>query len=139
MNAILGYAQLMSRDPELGSRAKANLKTICQSSEHLLGLITDILDMSKIEAGRVELTPAKFKFSRLVENVASMFRLSAQAKALRFEILVDGESVEYVVADEGKMRQVLINLLGNAIKSPCSGGVTINYGCRLGLKTRVRV
>ena len=53
MNAILGYAQLMSRDPELGSRAKANLKTICQSSEHLLDLITDILDMSKIEAGQV--------------------------------------------------------------------------------------
>jgi PAS domain S-box-containing protein len=126
MNAILGYAQLMSRDPELGSRAKANLKTICQSSEHLLGLITDILDMSKIEAGRVELTPAKFKFSRLVENVASMFRLSAQAKALRFEILVDGESVEYVVADEGKMRQVLINLLGNAIKFTSRGQIGLH-------------
>jgi signal transduction histidine kinase len=126
MNAILGYAQLLSRDPELGSRAKANLKTICQSSEHLLGLITDILDMSKIEAGRIELTPAKFNFSQSVESVASMFRLSAQAKALRLEILVDGESVDYVVADQGKMRQVLINLLGNAIKFTSRGRVKMH-------------
>ena len=66
----------------MGSGSKANLKTICQSGEHLLGLITDILDMSKIEAGRMELTPAKFNFSQSVESVASMFRLSAQAKAL---------------------------------------------------------
>jgi PAS domain S-box-containing protein len=126
MNAILGYAQLLSRDPELGSRAKANLKTICQSSEHLLGLITDILDMSKIEAGRIELTPAKFNFSQSVESVASMFRLSAQAKRLRLEILVDGESVDYVVADQGKMRQVLINLLGNAIKFTSRGRVKMH-------------
>jgi PAS domain S-box-containing protein len=126
MNAILGYAQLMLRDPALGSGPKANLKTICQSGEHLLGLITDILDMSKIEAGRIELTPAKFNFSRSVESVASMFRLSAQAKALRFEILVDGESIEYVVADEGKMRQVLINLLGNAIKFTSRGQIRLH-------------
>jgi PAS domain S-box-containing protein len=126
MNAILGYAQLMSRDPELGSGAKANLKTICQSGEHLLGLITDILDMSKIEAGRIELTPAKFNFSQSVESIASMFRLGAQAKALRFEILVDGESVDYVVADEGKMRQVLINLLGNAIKFTSRGQIRLH-------------
>jgi PAS domain S-box-containing protein len=126
MNAILGYAQLLSRDPELGSRAKAHLKTIRQSGEHLLGLITDILDMSKIEAGRIELTPKKFNFSQSVESVASMFRLSAQAKALRFEVLVDGESVDYVVADEGKMRQVLINLLGNAIKFTSRGHISLH-------------
>ena len=126
MNAILGYAQLMSRDPSMGSGQKANLKTICQSGEHLLGLITDILDMSKIEAGRIELTPAKFNFSQSVERVASMFRLGAQAKALHFETLVDGESVPYVVADEGKMRQVLINLLGNAIKFTSRGQIKMH-------------
>jgi PAS domain S-box-containing protein len=126
MNAILGYAQLMSRDPALGNGPKANLKTICQSGEHLLSLITDILDMSKIEAGRIELTPAKFNFSQSVESVTSMFRLSAHAKALRFETLVDGESVEYVVADEGKVRQVLINLLGNAIKFTSRGRIKLH-------------
>jgi PAS domain S-box-containing protein len=126
MNAILGYAQLMSRDPELGTDAKANLKVICQSGEHLITLITDILDMSKIEAGRTELYPTTFSFSRLVDNVASMFRLWAQAKALRFEVVVDGEPVAYIVADEGKMRQVLINLLGNAIKFTTRGHVTLH-------------
>ncbi len=126
MNAILGYAQLMSRDPELGTDAKANLKIICQSGEHLIALITDILDMSKIEAGRIELNPTTFNLSRLVENLASMFRLWAQAKALRFEVVVDGESVAYVVADEGKIRQVLINLLGNAIKFTARGQVTLH-------------
>src|SRR5579863_8359516 len=105
---------MMAPDPELGTDAKANLKIICQSGEHLITLITGILDMSKIEAGRIELYPTTFDFSRLVDNLASMFRLWAQAKALRFEVGVEGESVTYVVADEGKIRQVLINLLGNA-------------------------
>ncbi|HET6217917.1 MAG TPA: PAS domain S-box protein, partial [Acidobacteriaceae bacterium] len=126
MNAILGHAQLMSRDPELGANAKANLKIICQSGEHLITLITDILDMSKIEAGRTELNPTTFHFSRLVDNLASMFRLWAQAKALRFEVVVDGEPLAYVVADEGKIPQVLINLLGNAIKFTPRGQVTLH-------------
>ena len=126
MNAILGYAQLMSRDPELGTDAKANLKITCQSGEHLITLITGILDMSKIEAGRTELYPTTFNFSRLVDNLASMFRLWAQAKTLRFEVVVDGEPAAYVVADEGKIRQVLINLLGNAIKFTTRGHVRLH-------------
>ena len=116
MNAILGYAQLMLRDPGLGAEAKTNLKIIGRSGEHLLALINDVLDMSKIEAGRTELNPATFNLSRLLDDLAAMFRLRAEAKALRFEMLVDGEAVPYVVADEGKIRQVLINLLGNAVK-----------------------
>ncbi len=125
MNAILGCAQLMSRDPELGGNAKANLKTICQSGEHLIGLITDILDMSKIEAGRTELNPTTFNVTHLVESLTSMFRFAAQAKALQFDVLIDGEYVAYVVADEGKIRQVLINLLGNAIKFTHGGRVRL--------------
>jgi PAS domain S-box-containing protein len=116
MNAILGYAQLMLRDANLGPDAIENLKIIGRSGEHLLGLINDILDMSKIEAGRTELNPTTFNLPRLLDDLAGMFRLRAEAKALRFEMLVEGESVPYVVADEGKIRQVLINLLGNAIK-----------------------
>ena len=125
MNAILGCAQLMSRDPELGSNAKANLETICQSGEHLIGLITDMLDMSKIEAGRTELNPTTFNISRLVEGLTSMFRFVAQAKALQFDGFVDGEYVAYVVADAGKVRQVLINLLGNAIKFTTRGQIKL--------------
>jgi protein-histidine pros-kinase len=125
MNAILGCAQLMSRDPELGSNAKANLETICQSGEHLIGLITDILDMSKIEAGRTELNPTTFDVSQLVESLNSMFRFVAQAKALQFDVFVDRENVTYIVADEGKIRQVLINLVGNAIKFTPRGQVKL--------------
>src|SRR5271169_6539621 len=79
--------------------------------------------MSKIEAGRTELNPAAFNLPRLLDDLASMFRLRAEAKALRFEMSVDGESVPYVVADEGKIRQVLINLLGNAIKFTKQGQI----------------
>jgi PAS domain S-box-containing protein len=125
MNAILGCAQLMSRDPELGSNAKANLETIFQSGEHLIGLITDILDMSKIEAGRTELNPTTFNISQLVESLTSMFRFVAQAKALQFDVSVDGEYVAHVVADAGKIRQVLINLLGNAIKFTPRGQIKL--------------
>ncbi len=126
MNAILGYAQLMARDPGLGPDAKANLKIIGRSGEHLLGLINDVLDMSKIEAGRTELNPATFHLPKLLEDLAAMFRLRAQAKALRFEMVSDGESVSYVFADEGKIRQALINLLGNAIKFTARGQVVLH-------------
>ena len=123
MNAILGYAQLMQRDASLGEEARANLKIIGRSGEHLLGLINDVLDMSKIEAGRVELSPNTFNLVRLIDDLAAMFRLRAEAKALRFEMSVDVKSVQYVVADEGKVRQVLINLLGNAIKFTKQGEI----------------
>ena len=125
MNAILGCAQLMSRDLDLGANAKANLKIIRNSGEHLISLITDILDMSKIEAGRTDLSPVTFNFSRLVENLASMFRFAAHAKGLQLEVVVDGVSVVYLVGDEGKIRQVLINLLGNAIKFTTQGQIKL--------------
>lgn len=126
LNAILGYAQLMSRDPSLGAETKANLKIIGRSGEHLLVLINDVLDMSKIEAGRVELNPVTFNLPRLLDHLASMFRLRAEAKALRFEMLLDGESVDYVVADEAKISRVLINLLGNAIKFTSRGEIKLH-------------
>ncbi len=116
MNSILGYAQLMLRDPDLGTEAKTNVKIIWRSGEHLLALIDDVLDMSKIEAGRTELKLATFNLSTLLNDLAAMFRLRAGAKALRFEMSADGEALSYVLADEGKIRQVLINLIGNAVK-----------------------
>lgn len=126
MNAILGYAQLMLRDPSLGSDARANLKIIGRSGEHLLTLINEVLDLAKIESGRTELKPVTFDLFRLFDDLAAMFRLRAEAKALRFEMVVDGESVLYVSADEGKIRQSLINLLGNAIKFTARGLVKLH-------------
>ncbi len=126
MNAILGYAQLMLRDRDLGEDAKANLRIIGRSGEHLLNLINDILDMSRIEAGRVELKPATFNLPRLLDDLGAMFRLRAEAKALRFEMTMGGEPLSYIVADEGRIRQALINLVGNAIKFTARGQVGLH-------------
>ena len=126
MNAILGYAQLMSRDPALSRDTKANLEIISRSGEHLLALINDVLDMSKIEAGRAELTPSTFNLPGLLDDLADLFRLRAAAKALQFHMVTDGLSVPYVLADESKIRQVLINLLGNAIKFTNHGSVELH-------------
>jgi two-component system, sensor histidine kinase and response regulator len=126
MNAILGYAQLMLRDPALGADAKTNLKIIGRSGEHLLGLINEILDMSKVEAGRMDLKKTTFDLYSLLGDLETMFRLRAEAKALQFEMLIEGAPVSHVLADVGKLRQVLINLLGNAIKFTERGRVKLH-------------
>ena len=126
LNAILGYAQLMARDPVLGPDAKTSLKIIGRSGEHLLALINDVLDMSKIEAGRAELKPVTFNLYRMLDDLAAMFRLRAEGKGLRFEMLTAGERVPGVRADEGKIRRALINLLGNAIKFTKRGYIRLH-------------
>jgi PAS domain S-box-containing protein len=131
MNAILGYSQLMLRDPALGTDAKANLEIINRSGDHLLTLINSVLDMSKIEAGHTELNPTTFSPSGLLDSLVEMFRLRAEAKALRFEMFVDGESIPYVVADEGKIRQALINLVGNAIKFTERGQIKLHLAFQI--------
>jgi len=125
MNAILGYAQLMARDPDLGAEAKAHLKVINRSGEHLLVMINDVLEMAKIEAGRMQVTPRTFDLRTLLRDLQAMFSLRAMAKLLQFELRVIGERVDHIVADEGKIRQVLINLLGNAIKFTERGRVSL--------------
>ena len=130
LNAMLGYAQLMLRDPAMSPEAKANLQIMGRSGEHLLSLINAVLDMSKIEAGRIEITPVTFSLSRMLADLAAMFRLRAEAKGLRFEMVIDGEIVPNVIADEGKVRQALINLLGNAIKFTTCGHVKLHVSLR---------
>jgi PAS domain S-box-containing protein len=125
MNSILGYSQLMLRDPSLGLDAKANLAIMNRSGEHLLTLINAILDMSKIEAGHAELRPTPFSLPALLNGLENMFRVRAEAKALALELRLEGEPALYIVADEGKLRQVLINLLGNAIKFTERGGIVL--------------
>ena len=116
MNAILGYSQLMLRDPVLGPEAKSNLNIINRSGDHLLGLINDILDMSKIEAGRMAVNPVTFDLPGFLKELSSMFSMRAAAKGLALEVIEEGDCARYIVADEGKIRQALINLLGNAVK-----------------------
>jgi PAS domain S-box-containing protein len=125
MNAVLGYTQLMLRDPSLGGEAKKHLNIIKRSGEHLLALINDVLAMSKIEAGRMELKPVRFDLSSLVSDMAAMFRLRAEAKGLSLEVYLDGDTSRRIVADQGKIREVLINLLGNAVKFTESGWIKL--------------
>jgi PAS domain S-box-containing protein len=131
LNAVLGYSQLMLRDPGLGSAAKENLHIINRSGEHLLALITDILDMSKIEAGKTTLNPLAFDLHSLLADLNSMFSLRAQAKDLQFEVLIAPGCERFIEADKGKLRQVLINLTGNAVKFTEAGSVTLRVStCR---------
>ncbi len=124
LNAILGFAQLMERDQMLNSQQHNSLATINRSGEHLLALINDVLEMSKIEAGRTVLNPESFNLHRLLQIIKDMFQLRATAKGLVLEFETDPNLPHFVIGDRGKLRQVSINLLGNAIKFTQKGGVT---------------
>jgi PAS domain S-box-containing protein len=126
MNAILGFSQLMRRDPQLTPTQQQHLDTITRSGEHLLALINDILEMSKIEAGRVTFNPSTFDLHALIDDMAMMFRVRTDAKRLRLAVERDADVPRYVVSDENKLRQVLINLIGNAVKFTDHGGVTVH-------------
>jgi PAS domain S-box-containing protein len=123
MNAIMGFTQLLLRDPSLSAGQRQYLETIGRSSEHLQSLIDDVLEMSKIEAGRVSVEPSAFNLRALVADLTGMFRLRTETKKLRFEVEVDQGVPDGVVTDERKLRQILINLLGNAIKFTEQGHV----------------
>ncbi len=125
MNAILGYAQLMQQDATLSSDQRQSLAIISRSGDHLLNLINDVLEMSKIEAGRVELHPSAFDLHALLDDIKLMFTVRTRAKGLILE-LTFGEAIpRYIVADEGKLRQVIINLLGNALKFTEQGTIVL--------------
>ncbi len=125
LNAVLGFAQILKRDAALTPRQTVMLHTIARSGRHLLNLINDILDMSKIEAGRLELSPVDFCLYDLLDDVEMMLRSRAQAKHLQLLMERDESVPRYVNADEGKLRQVLINLMGNAVKFTKTGGVAV--------------
>ena len=125
MNAILGFSQLMQRDPSLTPMQREHLSTINRSGEHLLALINDILEMSKIEAGRTTLNPVTFDLHAFLDDLEVMFRIRTDAKGLQLEMDRTNDVPRYVLTDQGKLRQVLINLLGNAVKFTEEGGVVL--------------
>ncbi|WP_375506764.1 PAS domain S-box protein [uncultured Nostoc sp.] len=125
LNAILGFAQLMERDNSLTKRQRDSLATINRSGEHLLNLINDVLEMSKIEAGRIILNPASFDLYQVLQSLQEMFQVRASAKKLSLSFELAPNLPQYILTDEGKLRQVLINLLGNAIKFTNTGRVRL--------------
>jgi signal transduction histidine kinase/CheY-like chemotaxis protein len=125
LNAIIGYSQLLLRDEGLTPEAKGNLKIINRSGEHLLHMVNESLDLAKIEAGREQLAPRSFDLPGLLRDLEAMFRLRAEAKKLELSVNLAGVPLQYVVADDGKIRQVLINLLANALKFTDRGRIAL--------------
>ena len=123
LNAILGFSQLMNRDRALSTEHVQYLNIINRSGEHLLELINDILEMSKIEAGRMVLYENEFDLYNLLDNIEDLLQLKAQSKALKLTFERTKTVPKYVKTDQSKLRQILINLLGNAIKFTENGNV----------------
>jgi signal transduction histidine kinase/CheY-like chemotaxis protein/sugar lactone lactonase YvrE len=126
LNAILGFSQLLYRAGDLSERYREFAETMYRSGNHLLAMINDVLDISKIEAGRMEIKGADFDLNALMKDLESMFRLDCRQKNLDFGFRVDSHVPEYVHADASKVRQVLINLIGNAVKYTAHGSVTVS-------------
>ncbi|MDP3312233.1 PAS domain S-box protein [Lutibacter sp.] len=125
MNAILGYSQLLQDDANLSKEQLSNLKVINKSGEHLLNLINDILDMSKIEAGRIILKPSNFDLTEMIKEVESLFKIKAIEKNIDLNFTICKEIPAFICADESKIRQVVINLVGNALKFTAVGFVNV--------------
>lgn len=125
LNAILGFTQLMSRDSNLSIEHQEHLKIINRAGEHLLTIINDILEMSKIEAGKTTLNNHSFNLQEFLELLYNFIKLRAESKDLELIFDYDSDLPAYIYADEGKLRQILLNLLGNAIKFTDKGRVNL--------------
>jgi PAS domain S-box-containing protein len=130
LNAVLGYTQLMLRDPALEKLGRDYLNIISRSGEHLLALLNDLLDLSKMEAGGMTAKVEPFDVAQLVADLSAMFALRASSKGLRFGVVEAPGTIRNVAGDQGKIRQVLINLLGNALKFTDRGHVNLELAVR---------
>jgi signal transduction histidine kinase/DNA-binding response OmpR family regulator len=130
LNAILGFAQLLLRDAQLRPEQRRSVETVYRSGEHLLRLLNDILEMSKIEAGRMVLQIENFDLRALLDDLEAMFRVLTRSKGISLEIVLDRDAPRWIRADEQKLHQVLNNLLGNAVKFTDQGGVVARIGAR---------
>jgi PAS domain S-box-containing protein len=139
LNAILGFSELMVKDTNLTIEQRENLAAIVRGGERLLSLINDVLELSRIEAGRIELEPEDFDLHQLLFKMDKMFRLTAQQKGLGFGLERALGVPQYVHADKDKLQQVLINLLDNAVKFTHEGCVTLRAQCDDGHTVRFEV
>ena len=129
LNAILGFAQLMSHDLALPAYQQENLEIIRRSGDYLLHLINNVLDLSKIEAGRMTFDESTFDLNYLILSIWEMFPLRVETKGLKFCLNLQPNVPQYIITDPNKLRQILINILGNAIKFTQKGSVTLTVSC----------
>ncbi|ALT79211.1 hybrid sensor histidine kinase/response regulator [Paucibacter sp. KCTC 42545] len=125
LNSILGYAQLMAEDGQIPPQRRQAVQVIKRSGEHLMSLIEGSLDIARIEAGKLSLNPAPMALADALHELAEMFEPQAAAKGLAFHFEPQGSLPEWVRADDKRLRQILINLIGNAIKFTRQGGITL--------------
>lgn len=123
LNAILGYAQIFQLDATLSEHQKTGIEIMKSSGEHLLTLISDILDLSRIEANRIELHPSGIDLSVFLDSIRDVIRIKAESKQISVYFKLDPDLPKGIIADETRLRQVLLNLLGNAVKFTDSGNV----------------
>ena len=141
MNAIIGLNNIAMNDPSASAKVKEYLMKIGASAHHLLGIINEILDMSRIESGRMTVRQEEFSFSKCLEEVNTMISNQCREKGLSFDCQLKGQIDEYYIGDDVKLKQVLINILGNAVKfTPAGGSVQfdIEEGQRLNRKATLR-
>jgi signal transduction histidine kinase/DNA-binding response OmpR family regulator len=122
MNAIIGLDNIALNDPDISTKTRDYLNKIGNSAEHLLNLINDILDMSRIESGRLVFKNEEFSFSKLIEYVNTMFSGQCADKGLDYQCHINGHIDDYYIGDNMKLRQVLINIIGNSVKFTPAGG-----------------
>ncbi|WP_333900771.1 hybrid sensor histidine kinase/response regulator, partial [Agrobacterium pusense] len=130
LNAVLGYAQILERDETIPPPRQSAIKVIRRSADHLSGLIDGLLDISKIEAGRLQVYSNEINIQDFLDQIVDMFRPQAQAKGLEFRHDRSPALPQYVRTDEKRLRQILVNLLSNAIKFTDHGAVTFDVGYR---------
>jgi signal transduction histidine kinase/CheY-like chemotaxis protein len=125
LNSILGYAQILLKEERVQGETRRAVATIHRSGEHLHGLIDGLLDLARIEAGRFRLDPAPLPVREFLDDIVRMVAPQAAAKGLKFELQTAGRVPEYIRADAKRLRQILLNLLGNAVRFTDHGSVTL--------------
>jgi PAS domain S-box-containing protein len=125
LNAVLGFTQMLLRDLTVGHKHRETIKRIATSGSHLLDLIQDILVVSKIDAGRLEITPEVFELTVLLDDLEALFVIPATERGLVLELTADPDLPGWVEADRAKIWQIAVNLVGNAVKYTGKGGVTV--------------
>jgi signal transduction histidine kinase/CheY-like chemotaxis protein/purine-cytosine permease-like protein len=130
LNSILGYSQILLKAENSAYNPREALNTIHRSGEHLLALVDGLLDLARIEAGRLRLEPTPLCMPEFLDGLVSMVRPQAQSKGLAFQCTHSGRMPHWVQADAKRLRQILINLLSNAVRFTDNGGVTLHVDCR---------